>query len=308
MKKKKSFILGIDIGGTKIAACVISEGKIISPIYTTRTPDGKKILSVVEKYFKKLSKKYEIKAVGVSTAGMVNNSGQIVGSCGNINNWEGTKVKSILEKKFKVPVVVENDANSAAYGEYKIGKAKEADPLLMITLGTGVGGGLIANGKLVRGSHFAGGEIGHIKLSYTKQRLCTCGKYDCLEAYASGNGLIALIKHYLPTFKKPFSTKKLFELAKKKNKNQILAIRAIEDWHFFIACGICSLIQQTDPKKVVLSGGLREQIDLKYLTNETIKLALPAMKNPLKNGLIVKSNLKNNAGLLGASLLAYELL
>ena len=146
-----------------------------------------------------------------------------------------------------------------------------------------------------------------IKLSYTKQRLCTCGKYDCLEAYASGNGLIALIRHYFPNLKKPFSTKTLFQLTKVKNKNQILAIRAVEDWHFYIACGICSLIHETDPEKVVLSGGLSEQIDIKYLTNETIKLSPPAMKKPLINGLIVKSNLKNNAGLLGAGLLASQL-
>lgn len=306
MKNNKT-ILGIDIGGTKIASCVILGNKIVSPVYTARTPDGNKILKVVVKFYKMLSKRFEINAVGISTAGMVSNSGRIVGSCGNIQNWEGTKVKSILEKKFKLPVAVENDANSAAYGEYKIGKAKGADPLLMITLGTGVGGGLVANGKLVRGAHFAGGEIGHIKLSYTKQRLCTCGKYDCLEAYASGNGLIALIRHYFPNLKKPFSTKTLFQLTKVKNKKQILAIRAVEDWHFYIACGICSLIHETDPEKVVLSGGLSEQIDIKYLTNETIKLSLPAMKKPLINGLIVKSNLKNNAGLLGAGLLASQL-
>ena len=107
--------------------------------------------------------------------------------------------------------------------------------------------------------------------------------------------VLGRIQDYFPNLKKPFSTKTLFQLTKVKNKKQILAIRAVEDWHFYIACGICSLIHETDPEKVVLSGGLSEQIDIKYLTNETIKLSLPAMKKPLINGLIGKSNLKNNA-------------
>lgn len=241
---------------------------------------------------------------------MVSDNGDIVGSTGNIPDWQGTKVKEILQKKYHLPVVVENDANAAAYAEYQIGSARGANPLLMITLGTGVGGGIVVNGKLVRGANYAGGEIGHIKLSYTKQRLCTCSRYDCFEAYASGNGLIALIKHYFPNKKNNFSTKKLFKIAKvdprvrgDKNKDSILAIRAIEDWHFYIALGICNLVQVFDPKKIILSGGLSKEIDINYLTNETRKLILPALTKKLH---IEKSVLKNDAGLLGAALLASQ--
>ena len=173
----------------------------------------------------------------------------------------------------------------------------------MITLGTGVGGGVVVNGRLVRGAHYAGGEIGHIKLSYTKQRLCTCGRYDCLEAYASGNGLLALIRHYFPDKYKNFTTKKLFKLARSRNKDRILAIRAIEDWHFYIALGICNLFQVIDPKKIVLSGGLSEEIDINYLTKKTKELLLPALNKSIH---IEKSVLGNDAGFLGAALLASQ--
>lgn len=303
MKKTnlKKTIMGVDIGGTKIAYALISSGRLATPVFTVKTPKGEKILNVVGSIYKKFSKKYLISGIGISTAGMVSDEGRIVGSTGNIPGWQSTKVKEILQKKYKLPVVVENDANAAAYAEYQIGSARGANPLLMITLGTGVGGGVVVNGKLVRGAHFAGGEIGHIKLSYTKQRLCTCGGYDCLEAYASGNGLYALIKHYFPDKYKRITTKDLFTLAKSKNKNNIFAIRAVEDWHFYIAEGICNLFQVFDPEKIILSGGLSEQVDLKYLKKQTAQLVLPALE---KSIYIEKSVLGNNAGLLGAALLA----
>lgn len=301
-KQNKKVIMGVDIGGTKIAAALVSSGKLLTPIYTVKTPRGEKILNVVSKSYKKFSRKYLLSGIGISTAGMVSNKGQIVGSTGNIPGWQGTKVKEILQRKYHLPVVVENDANAAAYAEYRIGGARGADPLLMITLGTGVGGGVIVNGKLVRGAHCGAGEIGHIKLSYTKQRLCTCGKYDCLEAYVSGNGLFALVKHYFPNKYKSISTKKLFTLRKKRS---ILAIRAIEDWHFFISLGICNLVQVFDPKKVVLSGGLSSEVDLNYLRKLLSKQVLPALE---KVDFVEKSKLGNDAGLLGAVLLVKQLL
>ena len=302
-RNQKKTILGVDIGGTKIACALVSSGKLASPIYRVKTPKGEKILNEVEKFYEKFSKKYLISGIGISTAGMVSNSGQIVGSTGNIPGWQGTKVKETLQKKYRLPVVVENDANAAAYAEYQIGQAKGANPLLMITLGTGVGGGVIVNGKLVRGAHFAGGEIGHIKLSYSKHRHCTCSRYDCFEAYASGNGILALIKHYFPNKYKKITTRDLFNLARSKNKDSIFAIRVIEDWHFYIAVGICNLFQVFDPEKIVLSGGLSEQIDLNYLKKQTAKQVLPALEKKVH---IEKSVLGNDAGLLGAALLASQ--
>ena len=303
----KKTIMGIDKGGTKIAYALVSSGRLVTPVKTVQTPKGEKILSVVGKVYENFSRKYLISGIGISTAGMVSDEGRIVGSTGNIPGWQGTKVKEILQKKYRLPVVVENDANAAAYAEYQIGSARGANPLLMITLGTGVGGGVVVNGKLVRGAHFAGGEIGHIKLSYTKQRLCTCGRYDCLEAYASGNGLLALIKHYFPDRYKKITTRDLFKLAGLKNRprdevtSSLLAVRAVEDWHFYIAEGICNLFQVFDPEKIILSGGLSEQVDLKYLNKQVSKQVLPALETSIH---IEKSVLNNDAGLLGAALLA----
>ncbi len=302
-KENKKTIMGVDIGGTKIAFALVSSGKLMTPVSNAKTPHGSKILNVIEEYYEKYSKKFVIAGIGISTAGMVSDDGRIVGSTGNIPGWQGTKVKELLQKKYHLPVVVENDANAAAYAEYQIGHAKGANPLLMVTLGTGVGGGIVVNGRLVRGAHFAGGEIGHIKLSHNKERHCTCSRYDCFEAYASGNGILALIKHYFPEKYKKMTTRDLFKLAKSKNKDNLLAKRAIEDWHFYVALGICNLFHVFDPEKIVLSGGLSSEVDVKYLTNETKKLSLPALSKAIH---IEKSVLNNDAGFLGAALLASQ--
>lgn len=302
MKKTgKKTIIGVDVGGTKIAFALVSNGKLMTPVYTEKTPHGSKILNVISDYYEKFSKKHLVAGIGISTAGMVSDDGKIVGSTGNIPGWQGTKVKEVLQRKHGLPVAVENDANSAAYAEYQIGSARGANPLLMITLGTGVGGGVVVNGKLVRGAHYAGGEIGHIKLSHDKQRHCTCSRYDCFEAYASGNGILALIKEYFPSQYKKMTTRDLFKLAKSKSKDGLLAKRAVEDWHFFIAVGICNLFHVFDPEKIVLSGGLSSEVDIKYLTKQTVNLSLPALSKAIH---IEKSVLGNDAGLMGAALLA----
>src|SRR3989338_9161231 len=120
MKKLKKVILGVDIGGTKIASALVSSGRLTTPIYHVQTPRGEKILNVAGKFYEKFSKKYLISGIGISTAGMVSDNGRIVGSTGNIPGWQGAKVKEILQKKYRLPVVVENDANAAAYAEYQI--------------------------------------------------------------------------------------------------------------------------------------------------------------------------------------------
>lgn len=311
MKSKKKVVMGVDIGGTKIAIAFLDakkSNKLVTPIYTVKTHNGKQILNVLHKFFKKFSNKFHVVAMGISTAGMVSNKGRIVGSSWNIKGWNGIRIKEILEKKCKVPVVVENDANTAAYAEYCMGLAKGANPLILVILGTGVGGGIIINGQLLRGAHFAGGEIGHTKLSFSKHRLCTCGKYDCFEAYASGKGLVSLAKHYFPDNNKLHSTRAIFKLVKnKKNKKRILALRAIEDWHYYVAEGLSNLVQSFDPEKIVLSGGLASQINLNLLQCKASKLLLPCLEKLPKKGLIIKSRFGNDAGLLGAALLAKDL-
>ena len=178
--------LGIDIGGTKIAyALVDNNGELKSEVEKVSTP---KTVSEIIFTLKDIISKFEeqIEFVAIATAGAVNNENTaIIGSTANLPaGYKDIDFQSLSFKK----VFIENDANCAAWAEYRIGASEGYKNSVMLTLGTGVGGGIIINGKLLKGKSGAAGEM-HFMMSRKQERKCTCGAWDCFEAYASGNGL-----------------------------------------------------------------------------------------------------------------------
>src|SRR5574344_597384 len=178
--------LAIDVGGTKIYNAIINgKGEIIGEIEKNPTP---KTIDEIKKLFQTIIKKHEqeVDIIAFSTCGAVNNANTgILGSTGNIAKEYPTMDFLSLSEK---PVFVENDANCAAWAEHEIGASKGCPDSIMLTLGTGVGGGIILNNKLFKGKNGAAGEM-HFKMYSDKRRPCTCGSWDCFEAYASGHGL-----------------------------------------------------------------------------------------------------------------------
>lgn len=173
--------LAIDVGGTKIYSAIVSEkGEIISEIEKRPTP---KTFVEIKAVFEEIIAKYErqVDVIAFSTCGAVNNQNNgILGSTGNIaKEYPSMDFKSLSKK----PVFVENDANSAAWAEHVIGASKGQPYSVMLTLGTGVGGGIILDNKLYKGKNGAAGEM-HFKMRTDKHRKCTCGSFDCFEAYA----------------------------------------------------------------------------------------------------------------------------
>ena len=178
--------LTFDIGGTKIYHTIIDEnGNIAGEIEKHQTP---KSLEDIKEIVLNAVKKYEneVDAIGISTAGAVNNENtRVISSTGNlVSNYRDFDFQAISN----LPVYVENDANCAAWAEHEIGASKNCPYSVMLTLGTGVGGGIIIDNKLYKGKSGAAGEM-HFKMYSDKRRKCTCGAYDCFEAYASGTGL-----------------------------------------------------------------------------------------------------------------------
>ena len=178
--------LAIDVGGTKIYSAIINEkGEIISEIEKHHTP---KTFNEIKSLFEDIIKRHEndVEIIAFATCGAVNNTNDgILGSTGNIAKEYPSMNFKALSKK---PVFVENDANAAAWAEHIIGSSKEMPYSIMLTLGTGVGGGIILDNKLYKGKNGAAGEM-HFKMRTDKHRKCTCGAWDCFEAYASGTGL-----------------------------------------------------------------------------------------------------------------------
>lgn len=297
--KENTVTVGIDMGGTKIAAAPFFKEKLhLEEMLKEATPqnDSNEILTLMSDMVNKIREKHNVEAVGISTAGIVNEKGEMIGGCGNIKGWKGTKVKKELEAKLGIPVVVENDANCAALAEYMVGCARDFDPVLLVIVGTGIGGGLVSNNTIWRGAHFAGGEIGHIKLSDKKARRCTCGAWDCWEAYASGSGLENTAHLYFADLQ--MDTYKLMELHKKGDDT---AIEAINNWHEYLALGMSSVINTLDPEAVVVSGGMAQFINYPKLNKKTRDKVVDALKDHVN---ILEGVLGNDSGMIGAACLA----
>ncbi|MBA3611254.1 MAG: ROK family protein, partial [Rubrobacter sp.] len=178
--------IGVDVGGTKIAAGVVTpEGKLLNEVRYPSDGSTKVLLDSIARAVREVRDGYEVGAVCLAVPGLIlAQEGKVVFSP-NLSAIQGVPLKYELEGRFDLPVTVENDANAAAWGEFRFGAGSEVDHLVFVTLGTGVGGGVITHGVLMRGAQGAGGELGHVTIQATGPR-CGCGNHGCLESLASG--------------------------------------------------------------------------------------------------------------------------
>lgn len=282
--------LSIDIGGTKIYNTIVDEtGKIIGEIEKHSTP---KTFAEIKSILENIVKSYEteVDVIAIATCGAVNNENTgIVGSTGNIAKEYPSMDFQALSIK---PVFVENDANCAAWAEHIIGASKGCNHSIMLTLGTGVGGGIIINNRLLKGKNGAAGEM-HFKMRTDRHRPCTCGSYDCFEAYASGNGLkytaIELLNNENLTS---------YDVIEGVKNGDEKFIKVFEKWQDDIKDGIIGLANIFDPDCVVLSGSMAEFTDTEYLTE---KVNAEIVTTPTR---VVKGEAGNYSGMIGAGLLA----
>ncbi len=282
--------LALDVGGTKIYNAVINEkGEFVSEIEKHSTP---KDLQEIKNLFKSIVEKYEkeVDVIAFSTAGAVNNENtQVIGSTGNlVKGYNTIEFDKLSNKK----VFVENDANCAAWAEHVLGASKGMANSIMLTLGTGVGGGIIINNKLFKGKSGAAGEM-HFKMYPDKRRKCTCGSYDCFEIYTSGTGLKLTAEEMLND--KNVTTYDVIDGVKSKNEKMTAVFNK---WQDDILAGIIGLGNLFDPDCFVFSGSMAQFIDTEYLEKEA---NAQIITTPTK---VFKASTGNYAGMVGAALLA----
>ena len=288
MKKALAF----DIGGTKIYSTVIDEtGKIVSEIDKFSTP---KTLDEIKSLLKTQIAKFEndVDLIAIATAGAVNNENtRVLGSTGNlVEGYYTIDFQSLSHKK----VFVENDANAAAWAEYKIGSSKGSTVSVMLTLGTGVGGGIIINNKLLKGKSGAAGEM-HFKMYPDKRRKCTCGSWDCFEAYASGTALKWDAEEMLNN--PDVTTYDVIE-GVKNNDSKMLEI--FNRWQKDLTNGIIGLANIFDHDCVVLSGSMAQFVDTKKIEFE-VNQEIVTTPTSIRLGIA-----GNYSGMIGVALLAME--
>ncbi len=286
MKKALAF----DIGGTKIYSTIIDEtGKIVGEIDKFSTP---KTLDGIKDILKTQVQKYEkeVDVIAIATAGAVNNENTaVIGSTGNlVEGYYTIEFPKLSTKR----VFIENDANAAAWAEYKIGASRGTDVSVMLTLGTGVGGGIIINNKLLKGKSGAAGEM-HFKMYPDKRRKCTCGSYDCFEIYASGTALKLDAEEALND--KNVTTYDVIDGVKNGDEKMI---EILNRWQRDIMIGIKGLANLFDPDCVVLSGSMAQFVDVKKIEEEVNS---DIVTSPTSIRLATAGNY---SGMIGAALLA----
>lgn len=282
--------LAFDIGGTKIYSTVIDEsGKLLSEPVKFSTP---KDIDGIKEILRGQIKKYEdeVDVIAIATAGAVNNENTaVIGSTGNLVEGYYTIDFQSLSRK---PVFLENDANAAAWAEYKIGASKGSKVSVMLTLGTGVGGGIIINDKILKGKSGAAGEM-HFKMYPDHRRKCSCGSWDCYEAYASGTALKITAEEMLND--KNVTTYDVIEGVKSGDtKMQTVFDRWVND----ITIGIMGLANIFDPDCVVLSGSMAQFVNPKIIEDA---VNADIVTTPTSIRIATAGNF---SGMIGAALLA----
>jgi glucokinase len=305
--------IGIDIGGTKVLGGVVdSTGKIIdSARRPTPLAGGKELVATIIDLVKEFQTKHKIAGIGISVAALISkDQGTIVGAP-NIANLSQLNFVAELKKVFELPVVAENDANAAMWAEYKFGNAQGFNPVIFFIIGTGMGGGLVIDGKLFRGANGIGAEFGHMIVQPNGIR-CGCGALGCIEQYASGSALMRYAKEAIELNPKKgqelldLCGVKLSELtgsdlsnaAKKGDELALAAFHKQADW-LGSACASYTLL--LDPQAIVVGGGVVEagELFLAPVRSAMEKYMPFAGKHLLPK--IIAARFGNDAGLIGAA-------
>jgi glucokinase len=298
-------IIGIDIGGTNTSgALAAADGTVKVKVRrrTDRTGGATAGLKMISEILAELIEHAggmgaSVWRIGVGFGGPVDSERGIVLQSHHVAGWEGVHLREDLEHRFHTPVVLDNDANAGTLGEWRFGAGRGFDDLLYINIGTGIGGGIIAGGKLVRGTANLAGEIGHITV-VRGGPLCSCGRRGCLEACASGD---AITRRGSEALGRPVSSQELFSLADDHDSlaQQILG-EVIED----LAQGIGTAVSLLNPATVIIGGGLSEAPEALFL--EPLKLAIPryCLDQSAANLRVEAAQLRYDAGVMGAVALA----
>lgn len=308
------FVFGIDVGGTTIKMGLFdTEGNVLDKweIVTTTDNNGENILPDIAKAVKskmeeKNIAKEEVAGVGIGVPGPVNDSG-IVKGCVNLG-WGTVDISKDLGKMLDMPVKAGNDANVAALGEMWKGGGQGYRHLVVVTLGTGVGGGIIIDGKIINGCNGAGGEIGHIHVQDGEPEVCGCGNSGCLEQYTSATGIVRLTerklaKTNLKTKLKAGQTtsKDLWDAVK---ENDEVACAVAEEFGEYLGKGLASVAGVTNPEAFVIGGGVSKagEVLLGYIE----KYYKQYVFHGSRDAKFELATLGNDAGIFGAAKLVLE--
>ncbi len=300
MNKKQ--YLAIDIGGTSVKLGIVDEaGQVLAKTEESVSFDGYQtpILDTVLRAAKTFVEVQglspaELVGVGVSATGQIDShTGMVVGTCGNLPNYIGAPIKAELETLFGLPVTVANDANCMCLGEVWVGGAQGYTDVIGVTLGTGVGGGILTGGRLLEGARGLGGELGHYRTHALDGVPCTCGAVGCWERYAATTALVRAAKEKDPAW---IDGRAIFTAAEAGNET-VLAL--LDHWTDEIAQGLAGMVHIFNPQLILIGGGVSAQ--QKLLIDPIAAKVRASVMPAFAEGLEIRAaQLHNDAGMVGA--------
>ena len=259
----------------------------------------------------------DIASIGVATPGTMDIPAGIILDPPNLQPWQNVPVRKFIADAFRVPTAFQNDANAAAFGEYWVGAGRDVKSMVMFTLGTGIGGGVIIDDKVLEGQHSHGAEVGHMKIDLGKNRQCGCGRWGCLEAFASATSVVkraheavdglngkSLLKELLAETDEELPAKVVFHAA---DSGDEIAKKVVDDTAYFLAVGATNMMHLIDPDMIVYAGGMTAAGEpfLNRIRHYIKELAFPI---PAAKTIVRYSQLGSDAGFIGAAACARQLL
>ena len=282
-------ILALDVGGTAIKSALVKNSKIVKSFeFPSNAHLGgphllQNMFQVIERY-----SDYDV--IGISTTGQVDSlNGSIVYANENVPNYTGTNLKEIITGRYHKPVFVENDVNAAALGECYYGAGKTESDFLCLTYGTGIGGAIIKNKQVYKGSSGSAGEFGHI-ITHPNDITCSCGQKGCYECYASATALVRRVSLEHPNLT---NGRMIFEAF---HQGDTSVMRLVDEWINEIVLGLVSLVHIFNPNLIVLGGGIMSQ---PYIIEAVDKKIHQNIMKSFSHVKIRAANLDNNAGIFG---------
>ena len=311
-----TYSIGIDVGGTKVLGGVVDVDGTIIATCRKDTPDegGGALTQTIADVARELMQDHNVECVGVSAAGFISSDRQTILATPNIKNWNGVNLHEQLSQKISKPIAIENDANAAAWGESQFGSGRGFSDMVLLTIGTGVGGGIILSHSLFRGSFGIGAELGHFRL-IPDGILCGCGVRGCFEQYASGTALLRHAREAIDKDPKAggaflsrtnesvddFSGKSLTLAARDGDP---IALAAFATLSAYLGAGLASLCAILDPARIVIGGGVIDAGEILLAPTRAAMLELIPFSGQHPAPEVVSAQLGNNAGLVGVADLA----
>ena len=318
-KAEETVYAGIDIGGTNIKFGLVDfDGNVIHrrqrPTMADKGP--KVLMHLVTNIAEELlllaaEEEHHVQWLGVGTPGAVDaRTGTVIGPCPNIEGWQGTEIGSVLQERLNMPVYVDNDANVVALAESRFGAAVGSQSMVCVTIGTGIGGGIVLDGNLWRGASNSAAELGHLSICYNGV-LCSCGRAGCIEAYCASGAILDRARSKLKKTPTPvfdalldgdlskLTIKKLFTGLRKHDN---VARETLDETAAYLGTGLAGVVNLLNPETVVIGGGVADGGG-GFVDSVAREIKERAFASAVQNLRVVKAALGNDAGFIGAGLL-----